>query len=77
MQAATENRALIRAHSSMDSWALGVMAFELLSGEAVFDPSKMTIDDVRPASLQHRNHSLSSSHLRIPCHVTNIPIQQL
>ena len=47
LQAATENRALVRARSAMDSWALGVMAFELLSGEMVFDPSKMTIDDVR------------------------------
>jgi hypothetical protein len=53
VQAATENRARIQAHASMDAWALGVMAFELLSGEMVFDPSKMSIDDVRsPAVLQ-------------------------
>lgn len=52
MQAATDNKALVRARSSMDSWALGVMAFELLSGEMVFDPTKMTIDDVRPPQLR-------------------------
>lgn len=49
MQAATDNKALVRAHSSMDSWALGVMAFEMLSGEVVFDPNKMTINDVCPS----------------------------
>lgn len=47
VKAAVEHQPFIRTRASMDAWALGVMAYELLSGEVVFDPTKMTIEQVR------------------------------
>jgi eukaryotic-like serine/threonine-protein kinase len=47
VRAAVTHQPLIRTRASMDAWALGVMAFELLSGDVVFDPTRMSIDQVR------------------------------
>lgn len=54
IHAAVDKRPSVKATAAMDSWSLGVMAFELLTGCTVFDHQEPDMKKVCMSRIAHR-----------------------